>query len=74
MREMLRVYLELPGEGDAGLGDEVQIPRHVFGIRLGKGVGVTGVPRPEETAPPQDPAVGVCLGPYGGPRGGSRFL
>jgi len=40
MREMLRVYLELPGEGDAGLGDEVQIPRHVFGVRLGKGAGL----------------------------------
>ena len=24
----------------ARLGDEVQVPRHVFGVRLGKGVGV----------------------------------
>ena len=23
---------------------------------------------------PQDPAVGICIGPYGGPRGGGRFL
>ena len=28
----------------------------------------TGVPRSQETAPPQDPRVGLCLGPYGGPK------
>jgi len=27
----------------------------------------TGVPRSAETAPPQDPTVGLCLGLYGGP-------
>ena len=27
------------------------------------------VPRSEEDAPTQDPAVGLCLGPYGGTRG-----
>ena len=30
-----------------------------------------GVPRSQETAFPQDPAVGLCLGPFGGPRGGA---
>jgi len=34
----------------------------------------TGVPRSKETAPPQDPTVGLCLGTYGGPRGGGAFL
>ena len=29
----------------------------------------TKVPRSYETAPPQDPAVALCLGTYGGPRG-----
>ena len=35
---------------------------------------VTGVPRSEETAPHSDPTVGMCLGPYGGPRGGGLCL
>ena len=26
-----------------------------------------------KTAPPQDPTVGLCLGPYGGPRGGAVY-
>jgi len=30
-----------------------------------------GVPRSKETAPPQDPTVGLCLGPHGSPRGGA---
>ena len=30
---------------------------------------LTGVPHSEEIAPPSGPTVGVCLGPYGGPRG-----
>ena len=34
----------------------------------------TGVIRSEGTASSQDPTVGLCLGPYGGPRGGSSFL
>jgi hypothetical protein len=34
----------------------------------------TGVPCSQEIAPPWDPAVALCLGPYGGPRGGGRFL
>ena len=43
----------------------------------------TGVPCSEETAPPYDPTVGLCIGPYGvprsivpygGPRGGGCFL
>ena len=34
----------------------------------------TGVPRSQETAPPQDPSVGLYLGPYGGPKGGGHFL
>ena len=35
----------------------------------------TGVPRSQETAPPWDPQVGLCLGPYGGPLGsGGHFL
>ena len=29
----------------------------------------TGEPRPKETAPTSDHSVGLCLGPYGGPRG-----
>jgi hypothetical protein len=34
----------------------------------------TGVPRSYETATPQDPTVGLCLGPYGGPRGADVLL
>ena len=34
----------------------------------------TGVHRPSETAPPLDPTVGLCLWPYGGPRGGGRHF
>ena len=34
----------------------------------------TGVPRSLETDVPQDPTVGRCLGPYGGPRGGGIFF
>ena len=33
--------------------------------------GFTGVPRSQENALPQDPAVGSSLGPYDGPRGGT---
>ena len=33
----------------------------------------TGVPHSYETAHSQDPTVGLCLGPYGGPRGGAIF-
>jgi hypothetical protein len=33
----------------------------------------TGVPRSQETAPPWDPQVGLCLGPYGGPRKRGAF-
>ena len=31
---------------------------------------------PPETSPPppEDPTVGLCLGPYGGPKGGGGFL
>jgi hypothetical protein len=31
--------------------------------------GITGAPRSQETAFPQDPSVGLCLWPYGNPRG-----
>ena len=31
----------------------------------------TVVPRSLEIAPPYDPTVGLCLGPYCGPRGGA---
>ena len=31
----------------------------------------TGVPRSKEAEPPEDPIVGLCLGPYGAPKGGS---
>ena len=34
-----------------------------------EGPGFTGVPRAQQTASPQDPTAGLCLGPYGGPRG-----
>ena len=30
---------------------------------------LTGVPRSQENAPPQVPTAGLCVGPYGGPRG-----
>ena len=33
----------------------------------------TGVPRSWETPSPQDPTIGLCLGPYGGPKGGGCF-
>ena len=33
----------------------------------------TGVPRSLEIASFQDPTVGLCLWPYGGPRGGGGF-
>ena len=36
--------------------------------------GVHGVPRSSENAFPWDPTVGLCLGPYDGPRGGGRFI
>jgi len=35
--------------------------------------GPTGVPRSYETAPPQEPTVGLSLGPYCGPGGGGSF-
>jgi len=31
--------------------------------------GVHGYLAHKKTPPPQDPTVGLCLGPYGGPRG-----
>jgi len=34
----------------------------------------TGVPRSQENARPWDPTGVLCLGSYGGPRGGGRFL
>ena len=39
---------------------------------VGFGMRVTGVPHPQETAPPEDPTVG--LGPYGGTRGWGTSL
>ena len=38
-----------------------------------QGLDTTGIPRSQETAFSQDPIVGLCLGPYGGPRGGAVF-
>jgi len=38
-------------------------------LRLALGDCSTGVPRPKENAPPQDPTAGLCLRPYDGPRG-----
>ena len=35
---------------------------------------ITGVPHLQETEPPWDPTLALCLGPYGGPRGGGVFL
>ena len=37
------------------------------------GVAPTGVPRSQRTPPPQDPAVGLYLGSYGGPGEGVFF-
>ena len=34
----------------------------------------TGVPRSQESAPPEHPTVILCLGPYGGAMGGGLFL
>ena len=34
----------------------------------------TGVPHLQENATPSDATVGLCLGTWGGPRGGGRFL
>ena len=36
--------------------------------------GDIGVPRSKETAPPEDPTLGLCLGPYSGPMGWELFL
>ena len=37
-------------------------------------VSTRGVPHLQENATPQDPAVGLCLGPYSGPTGVGAFL
>ena len=42
-------------------------------FKSGAGVTRTGAPRLKENAPPQDPTVGLCLGPCGGPRGVSAL-
>ena len=44
------------------------LPRHSEDVR-----SPTGVPRSHETAPPQDPTVGLCLVPYGDPSGGGSY-
>ena len=31
----------------------------------------TGAPRSQQNTTPQEPPVGICPGPYGGPRGGA---
>ena len=48
-----RVYVETAGEA---AGAE-------------RACGFTGVPRSSESPPPQDPTVGLCIGPEGAPRG-----
>ena len=54
------------------LAPDPHVALHVCRIvhRSNAANGGRGVPRSKETAPPQDPPVGLCLGPYGGPRGG----
>jgi len=45
-------------------------------VSCGSATGVphTGVPRSKETASPQDPMVGLCLAPFGGPGGGGLLV
>ena len=47
--------------------------RHLVLLRGGWKDG-TGVPCSLKTVPPWDRTVGICLGPYGGPKGGFCFL
>jgi hypothetical protein len=46
-------------------------PKWTSRVRGGATVrgGLSGVPRSYETASPKAPTVGLCLGPYAGPRG-----
>ena len=44
-------------------------PRGGVWKRVASGVAATGLPRLQETAPPEDPTVGLCLGSWGGPKG-----
>ena len=48
----------------------------VFLIHTGgfEGISPTGVPRSQGTTPPQESTVGLCLGPYGNPKGVRVFL
>ena len=55
------------GEGERGEGDN---RLRALGRYLSLPGRVTGVPRTSETAPSWDPSEGLCLGPYGDPRGG----
>jgi hypothetical protein len=56
---------------DSGLGYQVLSPHDFCSLSsLGSGIGL---PRSKETAPPWDPTVGLCLGPYGGPRGAVSY-
>ena len=45
-------------------------PPCVHSFRGSVGAGPTGVPRSYKNALPWDPTVGLCLGPYGGPKDG----
>ena len=64
---------------DSGLDFQVEILKRIEVVPSSLGSGGllslhqrdTGIPRSQETAPPQDPTVGLCLRPYGGPREGS---
>ena len=51
-----------------------EVPLHVAfssrGGERGLAESIAGVPRSQETSPPQDLSVGICLGPCGGPGGG----
>ena len=46
----------------------------IGGVRVSRLHAPTGVHRSSETAPSSDPAVGQCLWPYGGSRGGALLL
>ena len=46
----------------------------IFEVLICGACHFTGVPRSKDNAPPWDPTVGLCIGAYGGTRGGDVFL
>ena len=60
------------GSVDVGLIQSTKAPKHqsVPPLAWRSTLHTTGVPRSSETASSWDAAVGMCIGPYGGRRGG----